>query len=93
MEVRIKAVKVKTKAAKQGMVKTKMAFITPKVRANMDKEPRVMDKIKAKDNMVDLDKRMVKIVALDNIPKASANMVANQKSEVAFNPFQDGVSK
>jgi len=49
---------VKIKMIKQGMVKTRMA----KVRANMDKEPRVMDKIKTKDNMANLDKRMAKIV-------------------------------
>lgn len=55
---------VKIKMIKQGMVKTRMAkvSITPKVRANMDKEPRVMDKIKTKDNMANLDKRMAKIV-------------------------------
>uniref|UniRef100_A0A914EB27 CB1 cannabinoid receptor-interacting protein 1 n=1 Tax=Acrobeloides nanus TaxID=290746 RepID=A0A914EB27_9BILA len=69
--VKIKMAKAKTKVAmvkikmvKQGMVKTRMAkaSITPKVKANMDKEPRVMDKIKTKDNMANLDKRMAKMV-------------------------------
>ena len=41
---------VKIKMVKR--VKTRMA----KVRANMDKEPRVMDKIKTKDNLANLDK-------------------------------------
>jgi len=63
---KIKVAMDKIKMVKQGMVKTRMAkvSITPKVRANMDKEPRVMDKIKTKDNMANLDKRMAKIVKM-----------------------------
>jgi len=78
-KAKIKVAMDKIKMVKQGMVKTRMA----KVKANMDKEPRVMDKIKAKDNMANLDKRMAKIVnmALEIKVLDKINMANKAKEE------------
>jgi len=64
---------VKIKMIKQGMVKTRMAkvSITPKVRANMDKEPRVMDKIKTKDNMAKIVNMALEIKVMDKVNMAN----------------------